>query len=79
MLNAAWQIFALTLIVVVFAVVLWDMYIRSESTWLGRTLGGALIACTLIGAWVLAEGSAWGWAILVGGSALATLVRRAAA
>jgi hypothetical protein len=78
-LNAAWQIFALTLIVAVFAVVLWDAHIRSEKTRTGRALGGALIVCVLIGSWVLAQGSAWGWAILVGGGALADLVRRAAA
>lgn len=79
MLNVAWQIFALTLIVAVFAVMLWDAHMRSERTWTGRALGGALIASALIGGWVLAEGSAWGWAIALGGGAVAELVRRAAA
>ncbi|MFA9272806.1 MAG: hypothetical protein ACEQSX_19070 [Baekduiaceae bacterium] len=79
MLNAAWQIFALTLIVAAFAVVLWDAHLRGERTRTGRALGGALIATVLVGAWVLAEGSAWGWAIVLVGGALVESIRRATA
>lgn len=76
MVNTTWQLFAAAVVVVAFAAVLWDGFLRGTrgaSSLVAAAIGIGLVGA---GAFVLAAGEPWGWLLVLAAGGAQALGRR---
>lgn len=75
MASAAWDIFAIVVVIALGGLLAWDQALRGLSRG-ERVIAAAGVVVFVTGAWMVADENLWGWVIGLVGAAIVAAVRR---